>query len=165
MRLIGFAGWSGAGKTTLIVRVIPLLVARGLRVATLKHAHHDFDVDREGKDSWLHRRAGARSVLVASDARWALMHELSGEPEPSLDQHVARLPEADVVLVEGWKRDHHPKIEVFRAGLGKPALHPDDRTVVAIAADVMLPDAGRPVVSLDDAEAVTELVVSLAARH
>lgn len=161
MRLIGFAGWSGAGKTTLIVRVIPLLTARGLRVATLKHAHHAFDVDREGKDSWLHRKAGARSVLVASDARWALMHELEADAEPTLAQHLARVPAADIVLIEGWKRDGHPKIEVFRPALGKPALFPGDPSIVAIASDSVVADADRPVVDINDAEAVSALALTL----
>jgi molybdopterin-guanine dinucleotide biosynthesis protein B len=158
-RIIGFAGWSGAGKTTLIVRLIPLLVARGLRVATLKHAHHGFDVDREGKDSWLHRKAGAQSVLVASDTRWALMHELGDGPEPTLAEHLARLPAADIVLVEGWKRDACAKIEVFRQALGKPALYPEDPSIVAVAADVALPDAGRPVVDINDVQALCDLAL------
>src|SRR5690349_4859394 len=115
MRLIGLAGWSGAGKTTLLKRLIPLLVARGLRVSTIKHAHHRFDVDEPGKDSWEHRQAGATEVLVASGARWALMHELRNEPEPSLPSLLAHMSAVDLVLIEGFRRDSHPKIEVFRA--------------------------------------------------
>src|SRR5947208_11289839 len=115
MRVIGFAGWSGAGKTTLLCRLMPLLLARGLRVSTVKHAHHRFDVDQPGKDSWEHRHAGATEVLVASAARWALMHELRGANEPRLPALLARMSEVDLVLVEGFKRDSHPKIEVFRA--------------------------------------------------
>jgi molybdopterin-guanine dinucleotide biosynthesis protein B len=112
MRVIGFSGWSGAGKTTLIVKLIPVLLARGLSVSTLKHAHHAFDVDRPGKDSYLHREAGASEVLIASANRWALMHELRGEPEPNLAQLLARMSPVDLVLVEGFKRDAHVKIEV-----------------------------------------------------
>ncbi len=162
MRVIGFAGWSGSGKTTLIVRVIPLLVARGLRVATVKHAHHHFDIDREGKDSWAHRQVGAQSVLVASGARWALMHELRGAPEPTLADHLARLPDCDIVLVEGFKRDAVPKLEVFRAALGKPALWREDPHIVAVATDAPVDAGGRPVLALDDAEAVAMLVLDQA---
>ena len=162
MRLIGFAGWSGAGKTTLLARLIPELVGRGLRVSTLKHAHHEFDVDTPGKDSWTHRQAGATEVLVASSRRWALMHELRGEAEPGLIKLVGRLGVVDLVLVEGFKRGGHPRIEVHRAANGKPALHPTDPRIVAVASDVPLPDAGRPVVSLNDVGAVAGLVLDCA---
>ena len=162
MRLIGFAGWSGAGKTTLIVKLIPVLVARGLRVATVKHAHHGFDVDREGKDSWLHRQAGAQSVLVASARRWALMHELADAPEPSLAEHLSRLPHADIVLVEGWKADPHPKIEVFRTALGKPRLPPDDPFIVAVATDAEETAGKKPIVSLNDVIALADLALARA---
>src|SRR4051812_28041914 len=138
MRLIGFAGWSGAGKTTLLRRVIPILVAQGLRVSTLKHAHHAFDIDQPGKDSWEHRQAGATEVLIASSRRWALMHELRGTPEPQLEELLTRLSPVDLVLVEGFKRGSHRKIEVHRAANGKPLLHPDDPSIVAIASDTPL---------------------------
>src|SRR5262252_5438264 len=135
MRIIGLAGWSGAGKTTLLAGVIPRLVARGLRVSTLKHAHHSFDIDQPGKDSHSHRLAGATEVLVGSANRWALVHELRGENEPRLPALLARLSPVDLVLIEGYKREPHPKLEVFRAAVGKPLLHPDDPAIVAVASD------------------------------
>src|ERR1700724_2421306 len=138
MRIIGLAGWSGAGKTTLIAKLIPGILARGLKVSTLKHPHHAFDVDRPGKDSWKHRMAGATEVLVASQMRFALMHELRGEAEPRLPELLAKLSAVDLVIIEGWKREPHPKLEVFRASVGKPLIHPDDPHVVAIASDVPL---------------------------
>ena len=127
MRAIGFAGWSGAGKTTLIVRLIPELNRRGLSVSTIKHAHHGFDLDQPGKDSYVHRAAGAHEVLVASANRLALMRELRGAPEPSLADLLRLLAPVDLVLVEGFKRDSLPKIEVHRAANGKPPIHPEDR--------------------------------------
>lgn len=158
MRLIGFAGWSGAGKTTLLARLIPALVARGLAVSTIKHAHHNFDIDKPGKDSHTHRLAGASEVLVASGNRWALMHELRGAPEPELPELVAHLSEVDIVLVEGFKRDHHPKIEIHRAEVGKSFLHADDPYIVAIASDAPLPEAPLPVLDLNDVEAIADAV-------
>jgi molybdopterin-guanine dinucleotide biosynthesis protein B len=159
VRVFGLAGWSGAGKTVLLTRLIPHLVANGLRVSTVKRAHHDFDVDREGKDSWAHRQAGATEVLVASSRRFALMHELRGEPELPLPALLERLGPADLVLIEGFKREKHPKLEVFRADNRKSPLHPDDRSIVAIASDVPFPDAGRPVVGLDDIAAIAAIVL------
>jgi len=161
MRLIGFAGWSGAGKTTLLARLIPVLVGRGLRVSTVKHAHHNFDVDKPGKDSHTHRLAGASEVLISSENRWALMHELRSAPEPDLPELLGHLSAVDIVLVEGFKRDHHPKIEIHRAEVGKPLLHPDDPFIIAIAADVAMPDAPVPVMHLDDVEAIADF----AERH
>src|SRR5690349_7986036 len=125
MRIIGLAGWSGSGKTTLLIKVIPRLVARGLKVSTLKHAHHGFDVDQPGKDSHSHRIAGASEVLVSSSVRWALVHELRGAPEPTLAILLQKLSAVDLVLVEGYKRERHPKLEIYRAALGKPPLYPD----------------------------------------
>jgi molybdopterin-guanine dinucleotide biosynthesis protein B len=154
MRIIGITGWSGAGKTTLIRRLLPLLKAKGLSVSTVKHAHHSFDVDQPGKDSHEHRLAGATEVLVASANRFALMHELRGAPEPPLEWLLGKLTHVDLALVEGWKRAPHPKIEVHRAANGKPPLYPADRAIVAIASDTPLPDADRPVFALDDAEAI-----------
>ncbi len=156
--VFGFAGWSGAGKTTLIRQVIARLAGDGLRVATLKHAHHDFDIDQPGKDSWEHRKAGAAEVLVVSDTRWALMHELNGAPEPSLPELLAKLAPADIVLVEGFKRSPIPKIEVFRAANEKPPLHPDDPSIIAIAADIAFPDAGRAVLPLDDIAGIVDFI-------
>ncbi|WAC26301.1 molybdopterin-guanine dinucleotide biosynthesis protein B [Ancylobacter sp. SL191] len=158
MRLIGFAGWSGAGKTTLLARLIPALVARGLRVSTIKHAHHNFDIDVPGKDSHTHRVAGATEVLVSSGNRWALMHELRGAAEPELPELVSHLATVDIVLVEGFKRDHHPKIEIHRAELGKPLLHPDDPYIVAVASDAALEGITLPVIDLDDIEAIAAAV-------
>jgi molybdopterin-guanine dinucleotide biosynthesis adapter protein len=143
MRVIGFAGWSGSGKTTLIVKLIPALIARGLSVSTLKHAHHSLEVDKPGKDSYLHREAGAREVLVASANRWALMRELRDEDEPHLADLLPRLGDVDLVIVEGFKRETHAKIEVHRKGLGKPFLFPEDRNIVAVVSDTppAFPDA------------------------
>jgi molybdopterin-guanine dinucleotide biosynthesis protein B len=159
MRIIGIAGWSGSGKTTLLTRVIPRLVARGLKVSTLKHAHHKFDIDKPGKDSYAHREAGATEVLIMSTNRYALMHELRGAPEPGVAELLARLSPVDLVIVEGWKVAHYAKIEVYRQEVGKPPLHPDDPYIIAIASDVPLPDAGRPVVALSDLEAIVALML------
>src|SRR6266446_729111 len=153
MRIFGLAGWSGSGKTTLLTAIIPELAVRGLSVSTIKHAHHDFDIDRPGKDSWRHRQAGASEVMVASARRWALMHELRGAAEPSLDELVARLSPVDVVIVEGYKRHPHPKLEVHRPSLGKPLLYPDDPHIVAIASDEPFA-APLPLLSLADPAAV-----------
>jgi molybdopterin-guanine dinucleotide biosynthesis protein B len=158
MRVIGLAGWSGAGKTTLLRRLIPALIARRLQVSTLKHAHHGFDVDQPGKDSWQHRQAGAKEVLVGSGVRWALMHELRDEAEPGLPALLARMSSVDLVLVEGFKREGHPKIEVYRMANGKPFLHPDDPSIVAIASDVVLPGLTIALHDLDDVEGIADVV-------
>jgi molybdopterin-guanine dinucleotide biosynthesis protein B len=158
MRVIGLAGWSGSGKTTLIVKVIPVLIGRGLKVSTVKHAHHEFDIDRPGKDSWLHREAGAGEVVVASSRRWALVHELRDEGEPPLAELLAKLTPTDLVIVEGYKRHAHPKLEIYRASLGKPLIYPEDNCVVAIASDAPLPGAQLPVVMLDDIEAIANVL-------
>jgi molybdopterin-guanine dinucleotide biosynthesis protein B len=159
MRIIGLAGWSGSGKTTLLTRVIPCLLARGKRVSTLKHAHHAFDVDRPGKDSFEHRSAGATEVLVVSANRWALMHELRGQPEPSLHDLLGKLSEVDLVLIEGFKRQSFPKLEIHRMENGKPLLHPDDNWIVAVASDHPLPQASVPVVDLNDIEKIADLLL------
>jgi molybdopterin-guanine dinucleotide biosynthesis adapter protein len=163
MRIIGLAGWSGSGKTTLLTRVIPRLVARKLTVSTLKHAHHDFDIDRPGKDSHSHRLAGATEVLISSARRFALMHELRDEAEPSLGTLLQKLSPVDLVLVEGYKRERHPKLEVHRAALGQPLLTAGDPTIVAIASDVPLPSAKVPVVDLDDIDRIVDLLLRHAA--
>jgi molybdopterin-guanine dinucleotide biosynthesis adapter protein len=163
MRVIGLAGWSGSGKTTLLVRVIPRLVARGFTVSTLKHAHHGFDIDQPGKDSHSHRVAGATEVLIGASSRWALVHELRGEAEPSLDMLLRKLSPVDLVLVEGYKRACHPKLEVYRAALGKPLLHPDDPAIVAVAADEPLPASRVPVIDLDDIEVIADHLIGHAA--
>lgn len=162
MRIIGFAGWSGAGKTTLLAKLIPLLVARGLTVSTLKHAHHRFDIDHPGKDSYAHRMAGSTEVLVSSASRFALIRELRGEPEWTLQQLLGKLTPVDLVLVEGFKRERHPKIEVFRTANGKPPLHPEDPMIRALASDRVFEGLALPQVGLDDIEALATLVVNLA---
>ena len=162
MKVIGIAGWSGAGKTTLLTRVIPRLTAWGLRVSTIKHAHHGFDVDQPGKDSHTHRMAGATEVLVSSANRFALMHELRGAPELTLAALLEKLAPVDLVLVEGFKREAHPKLEVFRASVGKPLLAPDDPNIVAIASDGPV-TAPVPVVPLDDIDAVADILMMRAA--
>jgi molybdopterin-guanine dinucleotide biosynthesis protein B len=161
MRLIGIAGWSGAGKTTLIAGVIPLLRRQGLRVSTVKHAHHAFDIDQPGKDSWVHRQSGAEEVLIVSQSRWALMHELRGAPEPPLTALLAKLEPVDLVIVEGFKRDPHPKIEVHREGNGKPFIHPDDGHVVAIATDAPGPFA-VPRLAIEDHAAIAAAMIAYA---
>jgi molybdopterin-guanine dinucleotide biosynthesis adapter protein len=158
VRLIGLAGWSGSGKTTLLAALIPVLIGRGRSVSTIKHAHHDFDIDKPGKDSHTHRVAGAREVLVVSDQRWALMHELRGAPEPSLKELVEHMDSVDLILVEGFKRETYPKIEIHRSVIGKPLLYPDDLHIVAIASDIPLPDVTLPAVDLNNIEAVANLV-------
>jgi molybdopterin-guanine dinucleotide biosynthesis protein B len=163
MRLFGFAGFSGSGKTTLIEKLIPLLVARELRVSLIKHAHHAFDVDQPGKDSYRHRKAGCNEVLVSSSRRWALMHELRGAPEPSLDELVARLSPCDLVLVEGFKREPIPKLEVHRAAAGTDSLFPHDPNIVAIATDAAL-ETRLPVFGLDDIEAIAIFLIEHAQR-
>lgn len=161
MRLIGFSGWSGAGKTTLIAAVIPLLRARGLGVSTVKHAHHGFDIDRPGKDSYVHREAGAHEVLVSSRHRFALMHELRGAEEPALGALLLRLSPVDLVLVEGFKADRHPKLEVHRVANGKDHIHPGDPHVRAIATDAPGP---FPILRLDidDPSGVADWLVEAA---
>jgi molybdopterin-guanine dinucleotide biosynthesis protein B len=159
MRIIGLAGWSGSGKTTLLTKVLPRLIARGKRVSTLKHAHHAFDIDRPGKDSFEHRSAGATEVLVVSGNRWALMHELRGAPEPGLRELLGKLSDVDLVLIEGFKRQKFPKLEIHRAENGKPLLHPDDNWIVAIASDTLLPEAGVPVVDLNDIDRIADLLM------
>ena len=163
MRIIGLAGWSGSGKTTLLAKVIPRIVARGLKVSTLKHAHHAFDVDQPGKDSHTHRMAGASEVLVSSDNRWALVHELRGDAELTLEALLDKLSPVDLVLVEGYKREPHPKLEVYRASIGKPLIYPDDPAIVAVASDGPLPAARVPVIDLDDVERIADFLIRHAA--
>lgn len=159
MRVFGLAGWSGSGKTTLASRLIPDLVGRGVRVSTIKHAHHAFDVDQPGKDSYVHRMAGASEVLVSSANRFALMHELRGAPEPTLDQLLARLSPVDLVLVEGFKRDRHEKIEIHRPSIGKPLMAPDDPKIVAVASDAALTGLRVPLLAIDDVAAIADFIL------
>lgn len=163
MKLLGIAGWSGAGKTTLVVKLIAASAARGLRVSTVKHAHHDFDIDQPGKDSFVHRKAGAAEVIVSSARRFALIHELAeNEPEMSLPALLERLSACDLVLVEGFKTLAHPKLEVFRVANGREPLHPSDPCIVAVASDREFPRAQIPVVPLDDIAAICDLVLAKA---
>jgi len=159
MKTIGFAGWSGSGKTSLIERLIPLFIERGLRVSLIKHAHHTFDVDQPGKDSHRHRYAGASEVLVTSSRRWALMHELRGTREPTFEEQAERLSPCDLLIVEGFKFAPIPKIEVWRAVTGEAMLHPKDRDIVAVATDSKI-ETGLPVLDLNDAPAIAAFVVS-----
>jgi len=158
MKLWGVVGWKNAGKTGLMERLVAEFVGRGLSVSTIKHAHHRFDVDHPGKDSWRHRNAGASEVLLASGARFALMHELRGAPEPTLDELVARISPVDLLLIEGYKRDRHPKVEAFRAETGNPLIAGGDDTVRAIAADTPVDGHGRPVFDLDDTVAIADFI-------
>ncbi len=159
MRIFGLAGWSGSGKTTLMTLLIPELVSRGITVSTLKHAHHSFDVDQPGKDSWRHRQAGAGEVMISSQNRWALMHELRGAPEPSLDELAARMSPVDLLLIEGFKRHPHPKIEIYRPSLGKPPLHPEDPFIVAVASDEILPRLALPLLPLSDVGGIASFIL------
>lgn len=160
MKVFGFAGWSGSGKTTLIERLIPVLVERGVRVSLVKHAHHDFDVDQRGKDSWRHRQAGCTEVLVTSNVRWALMHELRGARELSLPEAIARLSPCELVLVEGYKTHQLPKLEIWRESVGKPLLHPADPHILGLATDARARfEGGRlPVFGVDDVAAIATFV-------
>ncbi len=164
MRIFGFAGFSGSGKTTLIEKLVPLLTGHGLRISLIKHAHHGFDVDRPGKDSYRHREAGCSEVLVSSSNRWALMHELRGAPEPSFDELVARLSPCDLVLVEGFKREPIPKLEVHRAANpGAAPIFPHDPHIVGIATDVPLVTQ-LPVFPLEEVESIAKFVIAAALR-
>ena len=160
MRIIGLAGWSGSGKTTLVTKLIPRLVARGLRVSTVKHAHHSFDIDQPGKDSYEHRQAGATEVLVTSAKRWALMHELRAAPEASVEELVRHMTPVDLLLIEGFKHHAHDKLEVFRRDVGKPLLCLDDERIVAVASDAPVAEAGVPVIALDDTRAIADFIAA-----
>ena len=160
--VFGLTGWSGSGKTTLMAKLIPELRALGLTVSTIKHAHKGFDIDRPGKDSYKHREAGAAEVLVASPQRWALLHEVRDAEEPALEDLLARLAPVDLVLVEGFKRDRHPKIEVWRRAVGKPLIARDDPSIIAVAGELDDPPADCPVPLLDlnDAAAAARLIAA-----
>ena len=158
MRVFGFAGWSGSGKTTLIEQLIPRFIASGLSVSLVKHAHHEFDLDQPGKDSFRHREAGCQEVLVTSAVRWALQHELRGGPELTLDAALQRLSPCDLALVEGFKAAPIPKLEVYRAGVGKPLLHPGDPHIVAVATDGPL-TTSLPVLPLADIDGIATFIL------
>lgn len=160
MKVFGLAGWSGSGKTTLVLGILPLLTGIGLRVSTVKHAHHHFDVDKPGKDSFRHREAGATEVLVASSSRWALMHELRDEAEPSVEDLLARMTPVDLLIIEGFKQHRHPKLEIHRPSVGKPPIWPNDPDIVAVASDVALEGVPVPVLALDDHAAIVAFILS-----
>ena len=160
MKIFGLAGWSGAGKTNLMVRLLPELTGRGLSVSTMKHAHHAFDVDKPGKDSFEHRQAGASEVLVTSANRWVLMHELRGAPEAEMEALVARMTPVDLLLIEGFKHHPHDKLEVFRREVGKPLLCVSDPRIVAVASDGAVPEARVPVIDLDDTRAIADFIAA-----
>ncbi len=159
VKILGLAGWSGSGKTTLLARLLPELIGRGLTVSTLKHAHHTFDIDRPGKDSHVHRHAGASEVLVSSARRWALVHEHRGAAEPGLDELLPHLSPVDLVLIEGYKRHGHDKLEVHRRAIGRPLLCRNDPHIVAVAADVAIADAPVPWLALDDIRGIADFIV------
>jgi len=157
--MIGLAGWSGSGKTTLITKVLPVLIKRGLKISTLKHAHHGFDLDQPGKDSFMHRAAGASEVIISSAKRWAVLHELHEEPEWDMPALLKKIAPVDLVLVEGYKRESFPKIEIYRVANGKPLLHSEDKFIVAVASDTQLPDVTLPVIDLNDIDSVADALL------
>ncbi len=160
MRVFGLAGWSGSGKTTLLTRLLPELIARGLSVSTVKHAHHDFDVDLPGKDSWRHRQAGATEVMVASAMRWALMHEHRGNREPKLNELLKQMAPVDLVLVEGFKGENFPKLEVYRAHVQKPLLCREQPSIVALASDQKVAGVELPQFLLDDIAGISGFIIA-----
>lgn len=159
-RVFGLAGWSGSGKTTLMTRLLPALLQRGVTVSTIKHAHHEFDIDQPGKDSYRHREAGAVEVMVASSRRWALMHELRGGAEPGLAELLQHMSPVDLVVVEGFKRAALPKLEVYRPVVGKPLLAPEDKDIVAVASDLPLAGLAVPRLALDDPDAIADFIIA-----
>jgi len=158
MKIFGVTGWKNAGKTGLMERLVSEITSRGLRVSTLKHAHHSFDVDHPGRDSYRHREAGASQVLLVSEHRWALMSEQRGAPEPALDVLLQKLSPVDLVLIEGYKREPHPKIEAFRAVANNPLIAANDKTIVAIASDCPI-DIDRPVFDLDNTTQIANFIL------
>lgn len=162
MKVFGIAGYSGSGKTTLLEKLLPRFTALGLRVSVIKHAHHNFDIDRPGKDSYRHREAGASEVLLASGARWVLMNELRGAPEPALAEYLKKFSPCDLILVEGFKQEAIPKLEVYRPANGKPPLWPENPHIVAVASDAA-PDAlpaHLPWLDLNDADAIVRFILN-----
>jgi molybdopterin-guanine dinucleotide biosynthesis protein B len=158
MKIFGFAGYSGSGKTTLIEKLIPLLTERGIKVSLIKHAHHTFDVDQPGKDSYRHRKVGCSEVLLTSSRRWVLMHELRGAPEPKLAEHIKHMSACDLLLIEGFKYEPIPKIEVCRAEIGEPLLHPHDANIIALASDRRL-ETRLPQFDINDAAAIADFIL------
>ena len=160
MKVFGLVGWSGSGKTTLLVNLIPELTARGLTVSTMKHTHHNFDIDRKGKDSYEHRAAGAHEVMLTSGKRWVLQRELRDEDEPDMDELIARMAPVDLILIEGFKSHRHAKMEVFRPSVGKPMIAAEDDTVVAVASDEALEGLDCPVLDMNDVPAVADFIMA-----
>ena len=159
MKIFGLAGWSGSGKTTLIVKLIPEFVSRGLTVSTMKHAHHKFDIDVPGKDSYEHRQAGASEVMISASQRWALMHEVRDGNEPSVDELIARMSPVDLLLVEGFKWHSHPKMEIHRPSIGKPLLQKDDPEIIAVASDEALAGLSVPMLDLNDVNGIADFIL------
>ncbi|MHA1597690.1 MAG: molybdopterin-guanine dinucleotide biosynthesis protein B [Alphaproteobacteria bacterium] len=159
MKIFGMVGWSGSGKTTLMVRLLPELIGRGYTVSTMKHTHHDVDLDRPGKDSFEHRQAGANEVLITSSKRWALMRELRDSPEPDMDDLIARIEPVDLLLIEGFKKHRHAKLEIHRAEADKPLICTDEPTIVGVATDVSLGDLGLPVLDLNDVAGIADFII------
>ncbi|HJV47900.1 MAG TPA: molybdopterin-guanine dinucleotide biosynthesis protein B [Geothrix sp.] len=159
MRVMGIVGWSGSGKTSLLVELLPILCDLGLKVSTMKHAHHRFDVDKPGKDSFRHREAGASEVLVVTSSRWVLMHESREEPEPSIEALIERMTPVDLLLIEGFKTHHHPKLEIHRESEGKPLLYPEDPEIVAVASDTLVPGLEIPRLDLNDPAAIAQFIL------
>jgi len=159
MKIFGLVGWSGSGKTTLVASLVPELIGRGFRVSTMKHTHHNFDIDKKGKDSYEHRMAGATEVLITGASRWALLHENRDGPEPAIDDLLARMEDVDLVLIEGFKSHRHQKLEVYRPAVGKPLLSADDPTIVAVASDAHLDDVSLPVIDLEDIQAIADFII------
>jgi molybdopterin-guanine dinucleotide biosynthesis protein MobB len=165
MKIFGIVGWKNSGKTGLMERLVTDIAGRGVTVSTIKHAHHSFDVDQPGKDSHRHRLAGAQEVLLASGNRWALMHELRGAPEPTLADLLARLGPVDLVLIEGYKRDAHPKIEAHRRATGQALIAPDDPTILAVASDEAHPGLTIPVLDLDATSTIADFIIYAIGLH
>jgi molybdopterin-guanine dinucleotide biosynthesis protein B len=159
VKVMGIVGWSGSGKTSLLVELLPIIKGMGFTVSTMKHAHHHFDVDTPGKDSFLHREAGASEVMVVTSSRWVLMHESRDEPEPSIEALIERITPVDLLLIEGFKTHHHPKLEVYRESEGKPLLAPDDPEIVAVASDGALSDLKVPRLDLKDTRAIARFIL------
>ncbi|MDP6259877.1 MAG: molybdopterin-guanine dinucleotide biosynthesis protein B [Rhodospirillales bacterium] len=159
MKIFGLAGWSGSGKTTLIVKLIPEFVSRGLTVSTMKHAHHKFDIDVPGKDSYEHRQAGASEVMISASQRWALMHEVGDIDEPSMDELIARMSQVDLLLVEGFKWHSHLKMEIHRPSIGKPLLQKDDPEIIAVASDEALAGLSVPMLDLNDVNGIADFIL------